>query len=134
MMPHTLFAVRGPVAVCLTALLLAGGLSACGRRGPLEAPPDASVQNQSTSRPTTATGQRRTTTRSGANASDQPNTTPDRLVNQPQSVTQDTPDDETDPDLSESVLPTPTPAAPGSRKRGRAYGVPKEPFILDPLL
>ena len=133
-MPQTVFSVRGPAAVCLAALLLAGALSACGRRGPPEAPPDVSVQSPGTSRPATSTSQRRVSNRSGGTALNQPDTPPDRLVNQPQSVTQDTPDDETDPDLSESVLPTPTPASPGTRKRGRAYGVPKEPFILDPLL
>jgi hypothetical protein len=55
-------------------------------------------------------------------------------VTQPQSVTQDTPEDETDEqDAPQSVIPTPNPT-PGSRKRNRAFTIPKEPFILDPLL
>jgi predicted small lipoprotein YifL len=121
MLSHNLSAARRPALVCLAALLLAGGLAACGRRGPLEAPPNASARPAGGS-----TGTRATTT-SGP-------TGPAKLATQPQAGTTDTPEDEVQADPADSVLPTPTPAPPGTRRRGRAFDVPKEPFILDPIL
>ena len=38
--------------------------------------------------------------------------------------------DDDDEEVRETIVPTPAPA----RRRSRAYTVPKEPFILDPLL
>ena len=110
---ETLSTGRGPLLVCLAASVLALGLSGCGRRGPLEAPPDAAAPaaaRQVAARPVPAS--------------------PATL---PQQGTLDTPDDETDEqEVVQNVVPTP--AAPGSRKRNRGFTVPKEPFILDPLL
>jgi predicted small lipoprotein YifL len=68
-------------------------LGACGRRGPLEAPPDAAV-----------------TVQQGRQAQAQT---------------------EVDEELRDEVVPSPTPTP---RRRSRAYTIPKEPFILDPLL
>jgi predicted small lipoprotein YifL len=110
---ETLSAGRGPLFVCLAASVLALGLAGCGRRGPLEPPPDAAAApaRQVAARPVPAS--------------------PATL---PQQGTLDTPDDETDEQEQVVQNVVPTPAAPGSRKRSRGYTIPKEPFILDPLL
>jgi predicted small lipoprotein YifL len=81
----------------LIAGLLALSLAACGRRGALEAPPDA----------TAATQQRQVAARQG----------------------EDVTDDEGDAEPAPVASPVPTP-----RKRSKAITIPKEPFILDPLL
>jgi predicted small lipoprotein YifL len=88
-----------PYSAC--RLLLATGLvicalTACGRRGTLEPPPDPALAAQ-----------------------------PARQV-QGQTV-----DDEGE-ELRDQVVPSPTPTPP--RRRQRGYTIPKEPFILDPLL
>ena len=111
---ETLSAGRGPLFVCLAASILTLGLSGCGRRGPLEAPPAAgapAAARQVAARPVPAS--------------------PATL---PQQGTLDTPEDETDEQEQVVQNVVPTPAAPGSRKRNRGYTIPKEPFILDPLL
>lgn len=76
------------------ALLIAGlvvlALAACGRRGPLEAPPDPSVEVQ-----------QKTQAEAGE-------------------------------DEESTTLPSPTPTPRKGPRRG--YTIPKEPFILDPLL
>jgi predicted small lipoprotein YifL len=119
MSAHDYLAARRPVLTCFAACLLVMMVAACGRRGPLEAP-SSSAATPSRSSTSTGNGQ------PAASA---------RLATSPNAATQDTPEDETDQqDPAESVLPTPTPVAPGGRKRGRAYEVPKQPFILDPLL
>jgi predicted small lipoprotein YifL len=101
-------------------LLLAGGLvlalSACGRRGQLEAPPDPAVPRAQPSQPKAgaATGAprvARTAAASGEGAED---------------IT-----DEGDETNAQAVLPGVNPAP---RRRSRAIVIPKEPFILDPLL
>ena len=114
--------------VSSAALLVACALSGCGRRGPLE-PPEAAAS----SAPAPASGPadsrlRRSRTTTGQAAS--PNST---LTTRPAAVVEDTPEDETTPpdgdDVLASVNPSPTP-----RRRLRAYTVPKDPFVLDPLL
>lgn len=117
---------RGTRAAFAAALLVACGLAACGRRGPLEPPVDPSAAapagkgvaaearvrpgaaRRQTTAPSTAL-----TTRQGSVVADSP----------------DNPDEEDEEDATQAVNPIPTP-----RKRVRAYAVPKEPFILDPLL
>jgi predicted small lipoprotein YifL len=123
----TLRSATGIAAVFAAVLLV----SACGRRGPLEAPPDASV----TAKPAAvkpATPARR------VSAPPPPATFgAQEQQAQPQAATLDTPDDETeeaDQSPADSIALTPTPTAPGTRKRNRAFHVPNEPFILDPLL
>ena len=119
----TLSAGRGPLFVCLAALLLTLGVAGCGRRGQLEAPPDAPA---SPPRAAPASASARQAARAAA-------AQPPLIVTQPQSVTLDTPEDETDEEETASSLvaaPTPAPAP----RRGRGYTIPKEPFILDPLL
>ncbi|HEY8566256.1 MAG TPA: hypothetical protein VIL65_12195 [Beijerinckiaceae bacterium] len=102
------------------AVLIAGGLllalTACGRRGQLEAPPDPAVTRAQPSQPRAgaATGAprvARTAATSGEGGED---------------VT-----DEGDETGAQAVLPGVNPAP---RSRSRAIVIPKEPFILDPLL
>ncbi len=89
-----------PLPPALRALVVAAalvaGLSACGRRGALEPPPNPRV-------PAAA-----------ANAT----------------ANAETADDET----PETLLPSATPKPQSSRESKRGYTIPKEPFILDPLL
>jgi predicted small lipoprotein YifL len=83
----------------LVAGLLILALSACGRRGPLEAPlSPAELAAQQQRGETRAAGQRAQV------------------------------DDDED---AQGVVAVPVPTA---RRRTRAYTVPSEPFILDPLL
>jgi predicted small lipoprotein YifL len=131
------------IAAMLAVVLL---VSACGRRGPLEAPPDGSAASAagpaSPGARATGPGSRRSGATNGNNGTapaGQPGangsaTGPANLSTQPQAVTLDTPEDQTDPTDPESILPSPTPPPPTGRKRNRGYLVPKEPFILDPLL
>ncbi|MBV9078005.1 MAG: hypothetical protein JO048_11030, partial [Methylobacteriaceae bacterium] len=58
------------------------------------------------------------------------------LATQPAEVVQDTPDDPSEEELERDaqalpINPQPTPVA---RRRGRAFSVPDQPFLLDPLL
>jgi predicted small lipoprotein YifL len=102
-------------ALAFGALLLA--LAACGRRGALEAPPDASAA------PVRAVGARDTiTTRSGR--------APEGQTNAPGQAQVEDDGEALDDAVVPSVVPTPPRA--GGRKRG--YVIPKDPFILDPLL
>ena len=106
------FARPGPSALLACAALLALlALPGCGRRGPLE-PPGGSAALAPGKRPELAS-------------------TPTTLATRPGAVVLDAPESELDEEERPaiSVSPSPTP-----RKRGRAYEVPKEPFILDPLL
>lgn len=127
---------RRPLAGCLAALLMLA-LPACGRRGPLEAPPDASAP--------TAPAPTRSGKPAPADKRLRPGTTSQRaqpvapastLATQSAGIVTDSPDgpdtdDDDDPEQGSLLVnPQPTP----SKKRGRAYTVPKEPFILDPLL
>ena len=124
--------LRSSLAGCL-ALVLTLALPACGRRGALEAPPDGSAPAAPA------------TTRSGravpadarlraAPTRSQPQSPASAATRSP-GLVQDTAEDlDTDEDEPEQgsllVNPQPTP----SKRRGRAYTVPTEPFILDPLL
>lgn len=105
---------RGLIMFGLLACLTLG-VSACGRRGQPEAPPDPSVPAQQQQSKKTAdtkpetSGRPTLTGTSTAEASDE-----------------DEPDDSVTPNVS----PQPTPP----HRRTRVYTVPKEPFILDPLL
>ena len=116
-------APRGPFLVVLIACLMSLAVGACGRRGQPEEPVNPSAPAAASKKTATAPGSRGAEARTGAGA----------LATSPGSTTQLTPDDETDEDdPNAGVSPQPTPTA--ARRRGRAYQVPKEPFILDPLL
>lgn len=86
------FAAFARAALIATALSVA--LSACGRRGALQPPPDPSAPQQSS-------------TREGSSDVD-------------------------DTDESSGALAPVT--TTGAKKRGRDFTIPKEPFVLDPLL
>ena len=113
------------ILACLSASLL---LADCGRRGAPEPPPDPSAPAPQSRR--SSEGPSRTRGGSAAAATvDAPRTT--AIATAPNALTENTPDDETPDDLGASISPQP---APPPRRRSRAYQVPKEPFILDPLL
>lgn len=121
---------RRAMRLALLAGAVALALGACGRRGRPEPPPDpaapAATQKQGVSGKVQAGG------RGGAVSRTEPETTPTTLTNRPLAATQNTSDDddeEDDPSAGVSPQPTPT-----GRKRVRAYQVPKQPFLLDPLL
>lgn len=128
---------RIPLAGCLAAILLLA-LPACGRRGPLEAPPDASAPATpaptKSGKPAPADKRLRPGTTSQRS---QPVAPASTLATQSAGIVADSaedPDtDDADDDQEQGSLavnPQPTP----SKRRGRAYTVPKEPFFLDPLL
>ena len=111
-------------ARCLLAAVLVLAAAACGRRGALEAPPGASAAIAAPDRAAAKPAR-------GARTASQPVASGASLAGN----TLDTPDDEADePEFNGGVAPIPTPATPGTRKRGRGFTIPKEPFILDPIL
>ena len=112
--------------VASAALATALALTGCGRRGPLE-PPEAAVSSPP-AQTTAPADPRLRRSRAAAGQAAPPSS---RLSTRPASVVEDAPDDdeEGESELIQSVVPTPTP-----RKRNRAFVVPNEPFLLDPLL
>lgn len=93
------FIGRPLLLVCLVA-----ALTACGRRGPLEAPltqAELAAEQQRAQK-----GQ------------------------QAKAVQANEDDDDEEADVRPNIVPTP----PAPRRRGRSYTIPKDPFILDPLL
>ncbi len=119
-MPPRLTSVgRGPLILAMIAGVAALSLGGCGRRGQPEPPGQASGAP--------AAAPRRAASANAAAAS------PTTLATRPQALVENTPDDETgSEDQAASVSPQPTPG-PATRRR-RPYDVPKQPFILDPLL
>jgi predicted small lipoprotein YifL len=96
-----------PIRRILALGIALAALAACGRRGPLEAPPDPAAVRAPAAGAIPA----------------------GRAIGPGQAVAED------DGEPAEAAVlpsPVPTPARPGGRKRG--YVVPKDPFILDPLL
>lgn len=125
---------RPTLAGCLAVLMMLA-LPACGRRGPLEAPPDASAPAPTTRSGKPAPADKRL--RPGTTSQRaQPVAPASTLATQSAGIVADSPDgpdtDEDDDPEQGSLLVNPQPMP--SKKRGRAYTVPKEPFILDPLL
>lgn len=100
--------------------LLVLAASACGRRGALEAPPDAAAVGPAPARAALV----------GDAVAVRPGRAPEGRTNAPgQAQVLDGGEALDDP---VAASPVPTPARPTARKRG--YVVPKDPFILDPLL
>lgn len=113
--------------VSSAALLVACVLSGCGRRGPLE-PPEAAAS----SAPAQASGPADSRLRRSRTTTGQSTPPSSALTTRPAAVVEDTPEDDADENETiQSVVPTPNPTP---RKRNRTYVVPKEPFVLDPLL
>jgi predicted small lipoprotein YifL len=110
--------------------LLAAG---CGRRGPLEPPPGAALAAPPAAAAEPGAPADRRLRRGSPSRSVE--ASPTTLATRPGALVETGPGDEADDGDEEepalTVNPQPTPTA---RKRTRAYGVPKEPFILDPLL
>ena len=103
--------------LALLAGIIVVSLAACGRRGPLEAPPD----------PAAAAAQRQREEvrrkRQGAVPTANPTGAATAGLTEVPAVAQAR--------RPEGTTPVPTPQS-GARKRG--VTIPKEPFILDPLL
>jgi predicted small lipoprotein YifL len=124
-----------PVPVSLRTLaaasLIALALAACGRRGPLEAPPDATAagaQRQSQGGPAGGLASRP----AGGAVAGQTEIPPVAEARRSEG-TPPVPDEDDEDELPSNIAPTPIPTAkPGGRKRG--VTIPKDPFILDPLL
>lgn len=131
---------RGLLVICLFACL---AVAACGRRGAPEAPPDPSapVQQKKAAEAKPRRGQQARAVQ-GRKAGEAPDSGDETasgekpaastsLATTPGGVTEDTAEDEGNGDsVTPAVSPQPTPP----RRRTRIYTVPKEPFILDPLL
>ncbi|WP_375463201.1 lipoprotein [uncultured Methylobacterium sp.] len=103
----------------LAAILVALAVTGCGRRGALE-PPDAGVKPQKTGAPT-ATGARSLPQSIGLGGG---SAEPDPLAVQ------------AGDELSASAIPPSGTEAPVQTSRGakRGYKIPKDSFLLDPLL
>ena len=100
----------------LIAGLVTLALAGCGRRGALEPPPGPVVQA-----PPSAREARRPL---GA--------APTAISLQGQGASPG--NDAVEEEDQASAIPSPLPAPPPTRTRNRGYVVPKEPFVLDPLL
>ena len=118
-----------------TACLIALALSACGRRGPLEAPPDASAAAAQRQREEVrAQRQGGLAARPAGGAVAGQTEIPPVAEARRSEGTPPAPDEDDEDELPSNIAPTPipTPKPSGGRKRGPT--IPKEPFILDPLL
>lgn len=93
----------------LVAVLLVLGLSACGRRGALEAPPDPSTAAKPAASQSSAKA-------AGGDAGG-PAAGPGQ----------------TEEEEADGTLPSPV-GTPRRSNAKRGYVIPKEPFILDPIL
>jgi predicted small lipoprotein YifL len=112
------------------ASLLVLAVTACGRRGPLEPPPDpaaAAVQRQREE----IRRQRQGAIPTGGAVAGQTEIPPIATARRSE-ATPPTPDEDEADELPSSIAPTPIPTPSSSRKRG--ITIPKDPFILDPLL
>jgi predicted small lipoprotein YifL len=116
----------------IAASLLAFALTACGRRGPLEPPPDpaaVAAQKQRDERRQRQSGARADQLApEGATAVETkipPAVETSRVEGEP-------PAPEDDDNELPSMMPSIAPKPSTGRKRG--FVIPKEPFILDPLL
>jgi predicted small lipoprotein YifL len=124
------FAMILPASARLRALattgLLVVALAACGRRGALEPPPDPTAAIAAPASPARPAAP-------GAATAGQTRVPP--LAQAARSEGTTAPPDDDDDDDQPSIIrqPVPAPKAAGSGRR-RGYVIPKEPFILDPLL
>jgi predicted small lipoprotein YifL len=117
------------------ASLIALALAACGRRGPLEAPPDpaaAATQRQREEVRRQRQGGPAVANPTGAAVAGQTEL-PAAAVARRSEATPPVPDEDDEDELPSNIAPTPIPT-PQSGGRKRGILIPKDPFILDPLL
>jgi predicted small lipoprotein YifL len=125
-----ILSVRGAGRALLTASLVVLALAACGRRGPLEVPPDpaaAAAQRQRDE----IRRQRQGGAPAGGAVAGLTEIPPIAQARRSEGSPPVPEEDEID-ELPSSIAPTPIPTPSAARRRGTV--VPKEPFILDPLL
>lgn len=125
----------GALRLALLAGVVALAMGACGRRGAPEPPPDPNARPAPSRQGTGSQGTGTPSARSrSAAVSPQGESEPSStaLANRSQALVQNTPEDEVEPAEDENFGASPQPV-PTSRRR-KNYVVPKEPFILDPLL
>jgi predicted small lipoprotein YifL len=115
----------------VTASLVVLVLAACGRRGPLEAPPDPAEIAQQRQREEIRR-QRRGGAAPGSAVAGQTEIPPIATARRSEATPPVPNEDDEEEALPSSIAPTPIPTPTGGRKRGVV--VPKTPFILDPLL
>jgi predicted small lipoprotein YifL len=127
--------VPASIRLALLAGVVAASLTACGRRGPLEPPPDpaaAATQRQREELRRQRQGAVPAANPTGAAVAGQTEI-PAVAQARRSEGTPPTPDEDEVDELPSSIVPSPSPQPQGGgRKRG--YTVPKDPFILDPLL
>jgi predicted small lipoprotein YifL len=118
-----------------TASLIVLALAACGRRGPLEAPLDpatAAAQRQREEIRRQRQGGPAAANPTGAAVAGQTEIPPVAEARRSEG-TPPVPDEDDADELPSNIAPTPIPTPQnGGRKRG--VTIPKDPFILDPLL
>jgi predicted small lipoprotein YifL len=116
----------------VAAGLIAFVLAACGRRGPLEPPPDPAAlaaQKQRDERRQRQSGARADQGAPGGATAVETRIPP---AAQTSRVEGEPPAPEDDDNELPSMMPSIAPKPSTGRKRG--FVIPKEPFILDPLL
>lgn len=122
------------IRVLVTASLVVLALAACGRRGPLEAPltpAEAAAQRQKEEVRRQRPGAAARPGDRGAVADQTeipPIATARRSEGEPP-----VPGEDDEDELPSNIAPTPIPT-PTTRSGKRGYVIPKDPFILDPLL
>ena len=120
-----IWSVPVPLRTLMAASLIGLALTACGRRGPLEAPPDASAA--AAQRPAGLASRP-----AGGAVAGQTEIPPAAQARRSE-ATPPVPNEDDEDELPSNIAPTPIPTPkPGGRKRG--VTIPKDPFILDPLL
>ena len=122
--------------LALLAGIIVLSLAACGRRGPLEAPPDpaaAAAQRQREEVRRQRQGAAPAANPTGAATAGLTEVPAVAQARRPEGTTPVPGEDDEPDELPSNIVPSPVPTPPsGGRKRG--VTIPKEPFILDPLL
>jgi len=122
--------------LALLAGIIVVSLAACGRRGPLEAPPDptaAAAQRQREDVRRQRQGAAPAANPTGAATAGLTEVPAVAQARRPEGVTPVPGEDDEPDELPSNIVPSPVPT-PQSGGRKRGVTIPKEPFILDPLL
>ncbi len=122
--------------LALLAGIIVVSLAACGRRGPLEAPPDpaaAAAQRQREEVRRQRQGAAPTANPTGAATAGLTEVPAVAQARRPEGTTPVPGEDDEPDELPSNIVPSPVPT-PQSGGRKRGVTIPKEPFILDPLL